>query len=147
MIAADSTIRIVARSGGSGNHRRRLLPLRQHPGHFLLNDIDRLERPQHDLELDDPAIRVPLDHVDAVHGDAIDLDRELEHRIVLAHHFANVSKVRIEEDLKRGRQVLLRYLLATLRRVHDRRVEDDIVGEQIFEACGVAMPDEFVPAC
>jgi hypothetical protein len=46
------------------------LKQRAHP---LVNDVDRLQMPEHHLELDDLAGLVPLDQVDAVDEDAVDL--------------------------------------------------------------------------
>jgi hypothetical protein len=47
--------------------------------------------------------------------------------------------------VERGGEVARRQRLAALRRVDDRRVEDDVVGEQRIETRGVARADEAMP--
>src|SRR6516165_3070317 len=53
---------------------------RQLLSHQAVQQIDRLERTNHDLEMRDAAIRVEGDDVDAVDLDAVDLVLELQHR-------------------------------------------------------------------
>jgi hypothetical protein len=43
-----------------------------------VDQVDRLERPDHHFELDDPALIVPSDQVDTVDGNAVDLYLKLE---------------------------------------------------------------------
>jgi hypothetical protein len=44
-----------------------------------MDQVDCLERPNQYLELDNLAFVVPLDHVDAVNVDAINLNLKLQH--------------------------------------------------------------------
>jgi hypothetical protein len=110
-----------------------------------VDQVDRLERADHHLEVHDPALVVPPDHVDAVDADTVDVDLELQHGIARADHLARVAERRVEEHLERGRQVLARDGLADLRPVHHRGVEHRIVGEQRIEAAGIVGPHQFVP--
>ena len=110
-----------------------------------MDQVDRLERTDHHLELDDLARRVPLDDVDAVDDDAVDLGLELEHGIGLADDFAHIAEAWVEEDLKRGRQIGLRECLAALRGMNDRRQEHGIRCEQSLQAGGVVGLHQVVP--
>src|SRR3981081_1710720 len=111
-----------------------------------MNQIDRLQRTDHDFELDDLAIVVPFDEVDAVYMDTFDFHLELENGIAGSGHFPDISKALVEEDMKGRRQVLRCQLLAVLRRVDDRRVEDRIFGEQLIQARRVPGFDQAMPS-
>lgn len=65
--------------------------LLQHRRHLLLDQVDRLERPDQHFELDDAPGGVPLDQVDAVDGDAVDLDLELERRVLRPDDVADIA--------------------------------------------------------
>ena len=80
-------------------------PARQHRSHLLVDQVDGLERAQHHLEVDDPAGIVPADHVDAVDAEAVDLDLELERRVVCARDLANVAEALGAEDPQRRREL------------------------------------------
>src|SRR6478609_7765456 len=64
----------------------------QPPTHLLVHGLDRLERPHHHAELDDPAGVVAADDVDAVHVLALDARLELEHRGVPGDDLLGVLK-------------------------------------------------------
>src|SRR5262249_49342798 len=72
-------------------HAALLLDRLQRRGHLLVDQVDGLERPDHHLEVGDPAVLAPRNHVDAVDGQAVDLDRELEHRVTRTHDFADIA--------------------------------------------------------
>src|SRR5678815_3295191 len=67
----------------------------QHRGHALVNELDRLQRADHHLELDDAPGLVPLEDVDSVDEHAVDLRFELEHGIARADDLAHVAKRRV----------------------------------------------------
>jgi hypothetical protein len=73
--------------------------------HFLMNQIDRLQRANHYLEFDDPPSLVPLQHVNAVYRDAVDFDLELEYRTVIVVDLANVTKRIVKEHVERGAEI------------------------------------------
>ena len=52
-----------------------------------MNRIDRLERADHDLEVNDLAFVIPLDHVDAIDGNAVNLGLKFQYRVVTINAF------------------------------------------------------------
>ena len=95
-----------------------------------MDQVDRLQRPEHHLEFGDLARRIPLDQVHAVDEHAIDHGLELQHRIVLAGELADVTKAVVEKHLERRVQVRARQRLTALGRVDDGREEDGVFGEK-----------------
>ena len=73
-------------------HASRRLHRPEHPRHLRVNNLDRLPRTEHDLEVDDLALVVPADHVDTVDRNAVDLGHELEDGVALSHDFADVAE-------------------------------------------------------
>jgi len=53
----------------------------QHRRHFLMDQVDGFKRPDQHLEVNDPAFVIPLDHVNTVDNDAVNLDFKLQRRI------------------------------------------------------------------
>src|SRR5262245_12443760 len=117
----------------------------KHGRHALMNEIDRLQWPNHHLELNDAPCLVPLDDVDSVDQHAIDLCLEFEHRVTGTDNLAHVAKRRIEEDLERCREIHRRKLPAPLRGVHDRRDEHGVIVEQRVQPVRVSLPDQPMP--
>ena len=64
----------------------------QHGRHLLVNQVDGLQGPDHDLELGDLALFVPRKHVDPIDAYAVDLNPELQHRVARAAEFADVPE-------------------------------------------------------
>jgi hypothetical protein len=110
----------------------------KHRCHFLMDQVDCLERTNEHLEFNDSSLGIPLEHVDAVDADAIDFYLELQHCIGRTGDFPNVLEGLVEEDVERGRKVLNRDFLSDLRRMNDRRMEDCTVCEEGAEALRVS---------
>src|SRR5664279_5956688 len=85
-----------------------LLPWLENGSHFLMDQIDRLERPNQYFELDDLAFVVPLDKVDAVHGDTVNLDLEFKRCVMRPSEFANIPEGLVEEHVESSCKVLHR---------------------------------------
>src|SRR5271167_8986 len=103
-----------------------VLPGFEHCRHFLMNQVDRLERAEHHFELGDLSGFIPLDHVDAVDGDPFQLNYKFQNGIAFSRKFADVAKRLIEKNVKRSLEILLRDGLSDLRRMHYRRMKDCI---------------------
>lgn len=110
-----------------------------------MNEIDRFKRPDHHLEVCDLPISVPFDQIGAVDEYVLDLDLELEHRVVVSANLADVPEGGLFEDEERGGEVFLCYLAARLRDMNDGRVEYDVIGEKLIEPVGIARLDDLVP--
>ena len=115
MAKACTATNRVSRAGGGALLLR--LQALKHLTHPLVNQIDRLQRPDHHLELDDLARRIPLDQVHAVDEHAVDRGLELQHRIVLTGELADVTKAVVEKHLERRVQIRARQRFAALGRV------------------------------
>ena len=89
----------------------------KHGGHALMNEIDRLERTEHYLELNDVSPFVPLDDVDTIDQDTVDLGLEFKHGVSGSDDLAHVAESWVEEHLEGRSQVHCGGLLAALRRV------------------------------
>lgn len=113
--------------------------------HFLVNQVDGLERTDHDLEFDDQSRVVPLDQVDAVDFDGIQLELELEHGVPVALEFTDVPKGVIEKNLERRSEILFRDRLADLRRVDHGRIKGGVVCQQSVEASYITGLRELMP--
>src|SRR6478736_3933164 len=105
--------------------------LRQLLSHQSVQQIDRLERAHHHLEMRDEAGLVERDDVDAVELDALDLFFEFEHRAGGAAPFAHISKARAAQHLLRAREIFKGDVAAALRRMHDRTFEHRIGVKQV----------------
>src|SRR3979409_1866395 len=81
---------------------RQLLP------HQPMQQVDRLERAHHHLEMRDPAIVPARDDIDAVDHDPVDLGFELEHRAGVAAPFADKGEARAAEHFSHTPQILER---------------------------------------
>src|SRR6056297_1522011 len=149
---------------------RRLHDL-EHPRHLGVDLLDRLQGTDHHLEVDDLALVVPADHVDAVDDDPVDLGPELEHRVVRTRHLAHVLEgalardrprrpralariagaVRVRlarvagEDVEGRHQVETGEIAAPLRGVDDGRVEDDVLREDLVEGLRAHVPHDAMP--
>lgn len=66
-----------------------------------MNEIDCLERTQHDLELAYAARLISLDEVYSIDKDPVDFSLKLEHRVRGTYDLAHVPKAPIEEDVAR----------------------------------------------
>src|SRR4030095_13207797 len=113
----------------------------QRRGHLLAHEVDGFQRPQPDLELDDAVFVVPPDQVDAVDFDVVDGDLEFERGCVGTAQLTHVAKRIVAEHADRSRQVHRRQRPTALRRVHHRRVKDDVVRQQAVERF------QIVPLC
>src|SRR5215471_12200132 len=101
----------------------------EHGSHALMDQVDRLERPNHHLEVSDLTRLVPLDQIHAVYDNAVDFSFELEHCVGVSNDFANVAKRLIEEHAEGGTEVPRDQGSASLRCVNDGRMEDRIFGQ------------------
>jgi hypothetical protein len=127
---------------GSG----RCLPVRlQQGGHLLVNQAYGLEGSNHYFELDNLALFIPREDVHAVDCNAVYDDLKFQHGIVRTNDLAHIAKRIVEENAECRGQVLKRDGLADLRRVHDGRKEDDVLGEKRMEPLGALGLDEFMP--
>lgn len=111
-----------------------LLHCRQHGAHFFMDEIDGLERPQHDLEFDNPALVVSFHDVHAVDQHAINLGFKLQHGIVCADNLAHITECGIEQNHERPGQIGFDQRFSLLRCMHHGRQKDGIVGQQIIKA-------------
>src|SRR5260370_26121350 len=93
--------------------------LRQLLSHQLMQQIDRLERAHHHLEMRDPAIVPAGDDIDAVELDPVDLGFELEDRTIVVPPFADKGEARAAQHLSHTPQILERDVAPALRRMHD----------------------------
>src|SRR3954468_3619938 len=121
----------------------------QTSAHLLVHGLDPLQGPHHDAELDDPARVVAPDDVDAVHVLTLHARLELEHRGVPGEDLLRVVESASGPTGQRpGRrlEVLRRDGLPALWRVDHRRVEDDVVGEQLVKTAGELPSQVPVPA-
>lgn len=75
----------------------------EHSAHALVDQVDCFQWPDHDFEFDNLARCVPLDDVDSVDQDPVDLCLELQHCIGGPNVLSNVAEARIEEDPKASR--------------------------------------------
>lgn len=130
---------------GAKVRRPRLLAGLKHRRHSLVDEIDCFQRPEHDLELDDLARRVPFDQIDSVDEYSIDLGFEFEHGVRRSDDLPDVAKAWIEEHVERCAQVPGRKLSAVLRRVNYRRVEDRIFCEQGIQPGGIVSANKPMP--
>src|SRR5688572_9933378 len=144
MAAALAKRKPIPRSANARGSRRVPLLL-QHRRHLLMDQVDGLEWPDHDLELDDPAGVVPLDQVHAVDRDTVDLDLELERGVVRPDDLADITERLVEEDLECRGEVERGDGLAHLRGVHDGRMEDAFVRQQCIETRDVTRAGYLVP--
>ena len=64
----------------------------QHGSHLLMDQVDCLERSNQYLEFDNLAFVVPLDHVNAVNVDAINLNLKLQHCVPRTGEFSDVPE-------------------------------------------------------
>ena len=104
--------------------------------HQPMQQVDRLERAHHHLEMRDPAVVAEGDDVDAVDLDALDLVFEFEHRAVVAAPFADIGEARAAQHLFGARQIFEGDVAAALRRVHDGAFEHRVGMQQIPQRRG-----------
>ena len=91
-----------------------------------MQQVDRLERAHHHLEMRDAAVVGEGDDVDAVDLDALDDVFEFEHRAVFAAPLTGVGEARAAQHLVRARQIFEGDVAPALRRVHHRAFEHRI---------------------
>ncbi len=109
-------------------HRLRTLVLSsseliEHFGHLLVELLHGLARPDHYLEIDQPATVIEGQHVDAVDRDSFDVGLELEHGMRPLDHFADVVKAVVHQDVRGGAEVEFGHRRTLDRSVDDRRRE------------------------
>lgn len=110
-----------------------------------MDEVDCLERSDHDLKLDDPAVSIPFDHVDTVDDNAVDICLKLQNYIALPNDLTNIFKAVVCENMQRRVEIHLRDRLADLRRMYHRRVENNFVGKQFVETRCITCLDDLVP--
>ncbi len=113
-----------------------------------MHHVDRLQRSNHDLELDDLSLVVALDHVNAVDVLAPHLGFKLQHRLLARENFFQVNETAAllrtvtrgsagrfiaAENRARRAEIKLGDGLALLRGEYHRRIEDHVVGQQLIE--------------
>src|SRR5580704_101528 len=98
-----------------------------------MQQVDRLQRTHHDLEMRDPAVIAETDDVDAVDPDPVDLFFELEHRAIAGAPFTDIGEARTAQHLFRARQIFEGDVAAALRRVNDGAFEHRIRMKQVPE--------------
>ena len=135
----------IAAAGIATNARPASTCRRKHRRHVGMDQVDCLERPDHDLEFDDSSGGIPLNDIDAVDDDAIDLGFKFQHGVGRPVNLAHIAKPRIAQYAQRGSEICGGQCLATLRRVHDGREEHHIVGQKRIEAGRVVRANELVP--
>ena len=94
-----------------------------------MKQIDGFQGADHDLEINDLALIVPTDHVDAVEVNAVDFGFKFENGIGTAFDFTDVTEIVRPQYLERGLQIKQDDGLADLGRVDHRRMENGIVGQ------------------
>jgi len=82
--------------------------------------VDCLERSNQYLEFDNLAFVVPLDHVNAVNVDGINLNLKLQHCVPRTGEFSDVPERLVEEHVEGGGEIIESDRLADLRCVHNR---------------------------
>src|ERR1700756_1216674 len=102
-----------------------------------MQQVDRLQRPYHHLEVDDAAVIREADDVDAVDNDATDLGFELEHGAVAVLPLADIGEGRAAQDFQRARQIFEGGIAPVLGRVHDRTLEHDVRVQKIAQGQGI----------
>lgn len=110
-----------------------------------MDDIYTLQRPDHYLELDDLVFRVPLDHINAVDDDAVDLCLKLEHSVIITGNFTNVSKTVVAKNLHCGGEVFGSDSFAGLGCMNDRRIKNYVIRQQIGKFARVASANDLMP--
>src|SRR6266536_117473 len=118
----------------------------QHGRHFLMDQVDCLEGAYQHFDLDDLALVVPLEQVDSVDADAVNLDLELQCRVARTSDFPDVSEGFVGEYVERGVEVLQRNRLSCLRSMDYRRVKNDILCEKRSEALRVSRMHNSTPS-
>src|SRR5580704_6323772 len=73
--------------------------------HLLVDQVDGLQRTQHDFEFDDLSFVVPLQQIDSVDLDAFQLQLEPEDRVSVTLEFADVAEGLIEENVEGRREI------------------------------------------
>ena len=57
-----------------------------------MQQVDRLQRAYHHLEMYNTAVIGKVDHIDPVDGDAVDLGFEFQHRTIAPAPFADIGE-------------------------------------------------------
>ena len=102
------------------NDRYELLFCLQHGSHLLMDQVDCLERPNQYLKLDNLAFVVPLDHVDAVNVDALNLYLKLQHCLPRTSEFPDAPERLVEEHAEGTGEIMESNRLSDLRFVNNR---------------------------
>ena len=94
-----------------------------------MDQIDRFERPDQHLEVDDLLITVPANNVNAIDYDAVDLGNELQNGSILIAPLVYIFK-RAAKENGGGRIQISRNLgLPFLRCVYDWRMKNGILSD------------------
>ena len=78
------------------------ITLRQHCAHSRMHFLDRFQGPDHDLEVDNLAVIVPFNHVDAIDLNAVHLGLEFEYGLVAAIEDTRIFERAIAERVSGG---------------------------------------------
>src|SRR6185437_2510479 len=113
--------------------------------HQSVEQVHRLERSHHHLEMRDSAIVIEGDDVDAVDRDAVDGLFEFEHRATVASPLPDISEPFAAQDLLGTRQIFEGDLAPALRGVHHGAFEHSVGMKQIPQRGGVMRLDVAVP--
>src|SRR5690348_6181320 len=98
-----------------------------------MQEIDRLQRTHHHLEMRDATILIESDEVDAVHCDAFDLGLEFENGALLVAPLAAIGEVWPAQNLVGAGEIFERDVAAALWRVHDGTFKDGVGMQQLPE--------------
>ena len=111
--------------------------------------VDGLQGPDHHPELHDVPRVIAPDDVDAVDVLADDRRLELEHGYVASEDLLRVVKRAVDrvagQRLGGRTEVHRRQGLAALWRIDDRRIEDDVVRQQIIQRLRALARNDLVP--
>src|SRR5207245_3430961 len=100
--------------------------LRQLLSHQPVQQVDRLERAHHHLEIGDAAVITDRDDVDAIDPDAVDLAFKLDDRAGATPPFADKGEAGSAQDRYRTGEIFERDVAPALLGVHDGTFEHRI---------------------
>src|SRR5258708_21966060 len=125
--------------------RRWSLERRKLLAHLPVDEVRRLQRTDHDLEIGDEAGLVEADHVDTVYRDPFDLEFEFDDDRLVARPFADQFRAYIFEHRDGGGELFNRDRLPALGRADEWRFADCVVVDHSIQGGAVARTHDTVP--
>ena len=101
--------------------------------HRLVHRVDRLQRSDHHLEAVNSVFGIPIDDVDTIDRQTSESGLELQYSRLLTEPATDIAELVAIQHLQRRGQVRPGDCAANLRRMHDRRFEYHVVGQQLVE--------------